>query len=45
MLERYQDGTDIGSVEVDGNTFAVEFNDSQSIRKLNIQLLLLSDSS
>ena len=45
VLERYEDGSGIGSLDVDANTFAVEFDDSQSIRKLfNVTLIILYET-
>ena len=42
VLESYEDGSGVASEEVDGNTFAVEFDDSQSICKLfNVTLIIL----
>ena len=44
VLEKYQDGSVVDSETVDGNTFAVEFDDSQSIRKLfNVTLVILCE--
>ena len=39
VLERYQNGSELGRQEVDRNTFVVEFNDSQNIGKFSVMLL------
>ena len=43
VLERYEDGSGIGSLDVDANTFAVEFN-NQSIRKFNVTVVILCET-
>ena len=39
-LERYEDGSEFDRQEVDGNTFVVEFDDSQNIGKFNVTVVI-----
>ena len=41
VLERYEDGSEVDRQEVDGNTFVVEFDDSQNIGKFNVTVVIL----
>ena len=41
VLERYEDGSELGRRDIDGNTFVVEFNDSQNIGKFNVTVVIL----
>ena len=40
-LERYEDGSEVDRQDVDGNTFVVEFDDSQNIGKFNVTIVIL----
>ena len=40
-LERYEDGFEVDRRDIDGNTFVVEFDDSQNIGKFNVTIAIL----